>query len=246
MAELYFKEDTPQHVCWDRKYYNTFQDQLKVLTTSKTIYVGNLSFFTTEQQIHEAFSVVGPVKRIIMGLNQHTKTPCGFCFVEYYSREQAAACLKFVSGTVCDDRIIRCDMDGGFRPGRQFGRGPSGGQMRDDRMSTSDPARGGGGALRAIRPAPVTGKRGRDGEQVDAFGREIKRDPLMGGLSASRGAPKDNASSADAAGADVSMTVASSATEALEAAGAEEDGGRDREEEDEYTDGRNKRSRRED
>jgi hypothetical protein len=34
-----------------------------------------------------------------MGLNQQTKTPCGFCFVEYYSRDNAAACLKFVSGT---------------------------------------------------------------------------------------------------------------------------------------------------
>ena len=114
MAELFHKEETPQHVyvapkltsfnlalpqalnvardclflyrCWDRKYYNTFQDQLKVLKTSKTVYVGNLSFFTTEQQIHEAFSVVGPIKRIIMGVNAHTKTPCGFCFVEYYSR----------------------------------------------------------------------------------------------------------------------------------------------------------------
>lgn len=84
-----------------------------------------------------------------------------------------------MSGTVCDDRIIRCDMDGGFRPGRQYGRGPSGGQMRDDRTPSYDPARGGGGALRATRPPPVTGKRGRDSgdlpaTKVDEFGREIK------------------------------------------------------------------------
>jgi nuclear cap-binding protein subunit 2 len=118
MAELFHTEDAPQHVSWDRKYYNTFEDQVKVLTTSKTVYVGNLSFFTTELQINEIFSTVGPVKRIVMGLNSKTKTPCGFCFVEYYSREHAAACLKFVSGTVLDDRIIRCDMDGGFKPGR--------------------------------------------------------------------------------------------------------------------------------
>lgn len=98
MADLYHAEETPQLVCWDRKYYNTFEDQVKVLTTSKTIYVGNLSFFTTEQQIHEVFSVAGTVKRIIMGLNQQTKQPCGFCFVEYYSREHASNCLKFVSG----------------------------------------------------------------------------------------------------------------------------------------------------
>lgn len=57
-----------------------------MLKTSKTVYVGNLSFFTTEAQIHESFSVVGPIKRIVMGVNANTKTPCGFCFVEYYSR----------------------------------------------------------------------------------------------------------------------------------------------------------------
>lgn len=98
MADMYHFDDTPQHVCWDRKYYSTFPDQLKVLADSKTIYVGNLSFFTTEQQIHQVFSIAGPISRIIMGLNQKTKTPCGFCFVEYYRREHAAACLKFVSG----------------------------------------------------------------------------------------------------------------------------------------------------
>ena len=100
MAEIYHTDEAPQHICWDRKYYSTFEDQLKVLTNSKTIYVGNLSFFTTEQQIHEVFSVAGPINRIIMGLNQKTKTPCGFCFVEYYRREHAAACLKFVSGMI--------------------------------------------------------------------------------------------------------------------------------------------------
>lgn len=98
MADMYHIEEGPQHICWDRKYYSTFEDQLKVLTNSKTVYVGNLSFFTTEQQLHEVFSIAGPISRIIMGLNQKTKTPCGFCFVEYYRREHAAACLKFVSG----------------------------------------------------------------------------------------------------------------------------------------------------
>ena len=99
MADIYHVDEAgAQYVCWDRKYYDNFQDQLKVLRDSKTIYVGNLSFFTTEQQLHEVFSVAGPISRIIMGLNQKTKTPCGFCFVEYYRREHAAACLKFVSG----------------------------------------------------------------------------------------------------------------------------------------------------
>jgi nuclear cap-binding protein subunit 2 len=143
MSALYHTETAPQLICWDRKYYSNFQDQLKALQYSRTVYVGNLSFFTTEAQILETFGVVGPVKRVIMGLNSITKTPCGFCFVEYYNPEHMRAALKYVSGTVCDDRVIRCDADGGFKPGRQFGRGRSGGQIRDERRDNIDPSRGG-------------------------------------------------------------------------------------------------------
>jgi RNA recognition motif-containing protein len=78
-----------------------------------------------------------------MGLNSFTKTPCGFAFAEYYTTDHAAACLNNVSGTICDDRQIRCDMDAGFKPGRQFGRGQSGGQTRDERRKENDVARGG-------------------------------------------------------------------------------------------------------
>lgn len=53
------------------------------LETSCTLYVGNLAFYTTEEQIYELFSKAGELKRIIMGLDRNKKTPCGFCFVEY-------------------------------------------------------------------------------------------------------------------------------------------------------------------
>ena len=58
-------------------------EQEKALKLSTTLYVGNLSFFTTEEQIYELFSKCGDVKKIIMGLDKYKKTPCGFCFVEY-------------------------------------------------------------------------------------------------------------------------------------------------------------------
>lgn len=86
-----------------------------------------------------------------MGLNSFTKTPCGFAFAEYYTTEHAAACLNNVSGTICDDRQIRCDMDAGFKPGRQFGRGQSGGQTRDERRKEIDLGRGG---VKAKAPPP--------------------------------------------------------------------------------------------
>ena len=146
MAELYHPADPvqPQYFCWDRAYYEKVEDSLATLKTSRTVYVGNLSFFTTELQIHEAFSAVGPINRIIMGLNLITKEPCGFAFVEYFTREAAEAALNFVSGTLCDARAIRCDLDGGFRNGRQYGRGKSGGQRRDDYRVNYDAGRSGG------------------------------------------------------------------------------------------------------
>ena len=138
---------------------------------SCTLYVGNLSFFTTETQILENFSRAGPVKRVIMGLNRETKTPCGFCFVEYYTRESAYDCLKCISGTMCDGQIIRCELDAGFKPGRQFGRGQSGGQVRDERRQSHDPARG--GPIQIQQPhsdGPINRKRGRENYGKGSWG----------------------------------------------------------------------------
>lgn len=68
------------------------------LAKSTTLYIGNLSFFTTEEQIHELFSRAGDVKRIIMGLDAVKKTPCGFCFVLYYARKYVETTLAACRG----------------------------------------------------------------------------------------------------------------------------------------------------
>ncbi|OQR94716.1 leishmanolysin-like peptidase [Achlya hypogyna] len=132
---------------WDRQTYASLEEQQDAMKQSSTLYVGNLSFFTSETQIYELFSVVGPVRAVIMGLDRIKKTPCGFCFVEYFNKDHAQACANFISGTKLDQRVIRCELDGGFREGRQFGRGTTGGQVRDDRRSKDDydPGRGGYG-----------------------------------------------------------------------------------------------------
>jgi nuclear cap-binding protein subunit 2 len=71
----------------------------------------------------------GEVKRIIMGLDRFQKTPCGFCFVEYQTHQQACDCMRFINGTKLDERLVRTDLDPGFKEGRQYGRGRSGGQV---------------------------------------------------------------------------------------------------------------------
>ncbi|KAH6573095.1 hypothetical protein BASA62_003129 [Batrachochytrium salamandrivorans] len=116
------------------------------LRVSTTLYVGNLSFFTTEEQIYELFSKCGEVKRIIMGLDRIKKTPCGFCFVEYHHRQDALDCMSFINSTKLDERLIRIDVDPGFVNERQYGRGRSGGQVRDEHREDYDEGRGGWGA----------------------------------------------------------------------------------------------------
>ena len=129
----------------DQRYEGSEDELERALTKSTTLYVGNLSFYTTEEQIYELFSKCGEVKRIIMGLNKKSLTPCGFCFAEYYSRQDAEECVKWINGCRLDDRVIRTDWDAGFKEGRQYGRGKSGGQVRDEFRTDYDPGRGGYG-----------------------------------------------------------------------------------------------------
>lgn len=65
-------------------YFQGSRNELeRLLSKSCTLYIGNLSFYTTDLQIYELFSKCGDVKRVIVGLDRFKKTPCGFCFVEY-------------------------------------------------------------------------------------------------------------------------------------------------------------------
>ncbi|XP_073314928.1 nuclear cap-binding protein subunit 2-like isoform X4 [Primulina huaijiensis] len=131
----------------DRRFSGTQEEFEEVLLSSTTVYVGNMSFYTTEEQVYELFTRAGEIKKIVMGLDKNSKTPCGFCFVVYYSRDDTEDCVKYISGTILDDRPIRVDFDWGFQEGRQWGRGRSGGQVRDEYRTDYDPGRGGYGKL---------------------------------------------------------------------------------------------------
>ncbi|KAG8834306.1 nuclear cap binding complex subunit [Serendipita sp. 399] len=148
------------------------QTQLALLRKSSTLYVGNLSFYTTEEQIYELFSKCstleegGGVKRVIMGLDRNT------------SHAEALACMKYISGTKLDERIIRCDLDVGYRDGRQFGRGRSGGQVRDEHRQDYDPGRGGWGAQ---AQAQHEAERRKNREQVYADAQDVPGAVAVGG-----------------------------------------------------------------
>ena len=111
-----------------------------------------------------------------MGLDRFRKTPCGFAFVQYRRRADALRSISLLTGTKLDGNVIRVELDAGFKPGRQYGRGTSGGQVRDDRRRTVDPSRrrsgegvgGGGSGMGSRWQSPVAGaKRSRDDDDEE-------------------------------------------------------------------------------
>ncbi|KAI3406373.1 hypothetical protein KGF56_000854 [Candida oxycetoniae] len=119
--------------------------ELERAMTSRTVYVGNLSHFTTEEQIHELFTKSGPIDKIIMGLDRNKLTPCGFCFVVYRSQQGSLNAMKYLQATILDGQNISIDLDPGFREGRQFGRGKHGGQAAQEAAAAAANGGGGGG-----------------------------------------------------------------------------------------------------
>ena len=49
-----------------------------------------------------------------MGLNEKKKEPCGFCFVEYSTKEEATLALNCLNLSTLDGMQIRIDWDIGF------------------------------------------------------------------------------------------------------------------------------------
>ena len=105
-------------------------DNLKKSMSSATIYIGGLTFTTTEEQLFELFNDCGSIKQIIMGLDKKKLTPAGFCFIIFDKPRSALNAVKFMNKTKINGKPMNIDLDPGFEEGRQFGRGVDGGQKQ--------------------------------------------------------------------------------------------------------------------
>ena len=90
----------------DQPFWDDSEEQGKLLRKNCTLYVGNLSFHTAEEQTYELFSKSGGIKKIILGLDTMKKTACGFCFVRYDSRADAENAMQYINGTYLVDRSL--------------------------------------------------------------------------------------------------------------------------------------------
>ena len=109
------------------------------------IYVGNLSFDTTDDQLRDAFAAFGEVSSVNIIKDKYSGESRGFGFVEMSDQEAATAAISGVNGTDLNGRTLNVNEarprteGGGGRGGGGGGRGGGGG------------GRGGGGGGRDRR-----------------------------------------------------------------------------------------------
>ena len=93
------------------------------------LFVGNLSFNTTENDLQDAFAAHGTVTEANLMTDRSTGRPRGFGFVTMGSPEEAQKAISALNGTQLGDRTITVNearpreerTGGGFRGGQDRG-----------------------------------------------------------------------------------------------------------------------------
>jgi cold-inducible RNA-binding protein len=73
---------------------------------SNKIFVGNLSFNTTETNLQDAFAGHGTVLETVMMMDRESGRPRGFGFVTMSSTGEAQAAIQALNGTQLDGRAL--------------------------------------------------------------------------------------------------------------------------------------------
>jgi cold-inducible RNA-binding protein len=71
------------------------------------IFVGNLDFATTEEQLRTLFAAYGAVDRVAMVTDRDTGRARGFAFVEMSNPEEAQQAIRSLDGTLFNQRTLR-------------------------------------------------------------------------------------------------------------------------------------------
>jgi RNA recognition motif-containing protein len=118
------------------------------------LYVGNLSFDTTEQSVRTAFSELGNVTDVHLVIDRDSGRSRGFAFVTMGTNEEAQNAIQLMNGAQLDGRSLRVNEaeerrgggGGGFGGGGGGGGyGGGGGGGRGGRDGGGRGGRGGGG-----------------------------------------------------------------------------------------------------
>ena len=97
---------------------------------SNKLFVGNLSFNTTEPQLRDAFSEFGAVNEINLMMDRETGRPRGFGFITMSSAEEAQKAISAMNGKEIDGRALTVNV-AKPREERSGGGGGGGGGRRE-------------------------------------------------------------------------------------------------------------------
>ncbi|CEP03737.1 RRM domain-containing protein [Plasmodiophora brassicae] len=93
---------------------------------SRVVFVGNIPYDGTEQQLAEQFSEVGTVVSFRLVNDRETGKPKGFGFCEYKDAETARSAIRNLNGINFHGRPLRVDTADDDQAGSHFGRGMQG------------------------------------------------------------------------------------------------------------------------
>jgi RNA recognition motif-containing protein len=74
---------------------------------SKKIYVGNMSYNTSEEDLRDLFAQYGTVVSTSIIIDRETRRPKGFAFVEMEDEKAAMAAISQLNGKELDGRTLR-------------------------------------------------------------------------------------------------------------------------------------------
>ena len=107
---------------------------------SNKLFVGNLSFNTTENDLNDAFAAHGTVTETNLMMDRMTNRPRGFAFVTMSSPEEAQKAIAALNGAQLDGRALTVNVakpreerppGGGGGGRREYGGGGGGGRGGD-------------------------------------------------------------------------------------------------------------------
>lgn len=91
---------------------------------SKKIYVGNMSYSTTEETLRDLFAAYGEVESVSIITDKFTGRARGFGFVEMGSDDGAQSAIAALNGQKVDGRELKVN-EAHDRAPRHSGSGPS-------------------------------------------------------------------------------------------------------------------------
>ena len=92
---------------------------------TRKVYVGNLSYNTTEDTLRTLFAEYGQIESVNLITDRNTGQPKGFAFVEMATEKSAQAAISALNGTQLDEREIKVDKAKPKRDSRGSDRGRS-------------------------------------------------------------------------------------------------------------------------